>query len=126
MRSPNPALDAVVMVLYQPQDAVNVAAAVRAMSHFGLRRLRLVEPAAYDAYRIAGIAHHTAGILERVERYPTLADALADCGFVAATTGRPRRRCCSAVRTAACPTTPQPGCGPCCCGRFPAAPRRAC
>ena len=50
-------LDHIIFVLYQPQDVVNVGGVARAMSNFGLRRLRLVEPAAFDAERIAGIAH---------------------------------------------------------------------
>ena len=53
------ALDNIVVILYQPQDVVNVGAVIRVMSNFGLKRLRLVEPAAWDAYRVEGIAHHT-------------------------------------------------------------------
>lgn len=83
-------LDRVVLVLYQPQDVVNVAAVVRVMSNFGLRRLRLVEPAAFDPYRIEGIAHHTGEIVRGVERFPDLSAALADCTFVLGTTGRAR------------------------------------
>lgn len=83
-------LDAVALVLYQPQDVVNVAAIIRAMSNFGLSDLRLVEPAAFDPYRIAGIAHHTEPLIQRTRRFPTLDAALADCGLVLGTTGRPR------------------------------------
>ncbi|MCG0239891.1 MAG: NUDIX domain-containing protein [Firmicutes bacterium] len=83
-------LDRVVLVLYQPQDVVNVAGVIRVMSNFGLRRLRLVEPAAFDPYRILGIAHHTEAIVAGVERYPDLPSALADCGLVLGTTSRPR------------------------------------
>lgn len=81
----------VVLVLFQPEDVVNVAGAVRAMSNFGLKDLRLVEPAAFDAYRVEGIAHHAGEIIERVRRYPTLEAAVADCSLVLGTTGRPRR-----------------------------------
>jgi tRNA/rRNA methyltransferase/tRNA (cytidine32/uridine32-2'-O)-methyltransferase len=80
----------VVVVLYQPQDVVNVGGVVRVMSNFGLSRLRLVEPAAFDAYRVEGIAHHTRPIIEAVEHYPTLEAALSDCGFVLGTTARKR------------------------------------
>jgi len=83
-------LDSVALVLYQPQDVVNVAAIIRAMSNFGLSDLRLVEPAAFDPYRIAGIAHHTEPLIERTRRFPTLDAALTDCGLVLGTTGRPR------------------------------------
>ena len=84
-------LDHIVFVLYQPQDVVNVGGTARALGNFGFRRLRLVEPAAFDAERIAGIAHQAGPIIAAIERYPDLPAALADCGIVAATTGRPRR-----------------------------------
>ncbi len=84
------ALENIVLVLYQPQDVVNVGGVIRVMSNFGLKRLRLVEPAAFDAYRIEGIAHHTQPIIEAVEFFPDLEAALADCGFVLGTTARKR------------------------------------
>jgi len=84
------ALDRIVVVLYQPQDVVNVAAIIRVMSNFGLAHLRLVEPAAFDPYRIEGIAHHTRALIDATRRFPTLADALHDCSLVLGTTGRPR------------------------------------
>ena len=73
----------VVVVLHEPQDLVNIAAVVRAMKNFGLRDLRLVQPAEYDTFRIEGIAHNTADLLKRVVRCETLEEALADCHFVA-------------------------------------------
>lgn len=85
-------LGGIVIVLYQPQDVVNVAAVVRAMSNFGLVHLRLVEPAAFDAYRIEGIAHHTAAIVGAVQRFATVEEALADCSLVLGTAGRPPRK----------------------------------
>lgn len=83
-------LDNVVIVLVQPQDVVNVAGVVRVMANFGLTRLRLVEPAAFDPYRIEGIAHHTEAIVQGAERFASLADAVADCHLLLGTTGRPR------------------------------------
>ncbi len=83
-------LENIVVVLYQPQDVVNVGGVVRVMSNFGLGRLRLVEPAAFDAYRVEGIAHHTRPIIDAIEHYPTLEAALGDCGFVLGTTARKR------------------------------------
>lgn len=79
-----------VLILYQPQEIVNVAAVIRGMSNFGLPTLRLVTPAAWDPYRIAGIAHHTERIIETVEQYETLEAAMHDVSFALATTGRPR------------------------------------
>jgi tRNA/rRNA methyltransferase/tRNA (cytidine32/uridine32-2'-O)-methyltransferase len=86
----NPSLNQIVVVLYQPQDVVNVGSIVRVLSNFGLLRLRLVEPAAWDAYRVGGIAHHTEPIIAAVQRFATLEEALADCNFVLGTTARPR------------------------------------
>jgi tRNA/rRNA methyltransferase len=85
-------LHSVVIILYQPQDVVNVAAVVRAMSNFGLVHLRLVEPAAFDPYRIEGIAHHTEEIVGAARRFDTLEEAMADCSLVLGTAGRPPRK----------------------------------
>lgn len=83
-------LDRVVVVLYQPEDIINVASVVRVMTNFRVRHLRLVEPAAFDAYRIEGIAHGGQEVLAEARRFATLEEALADCGLALATTGRPR------------------------------------
>jgi tRNA (cytidine32/uridine32-2'-O)-methyltransferase len=79
-----------VVVLNETQDLVNIAGAVRALLNMGLDRLRLVRPAEFDAYRIAGIAHGSEPLLERIEFYDTLRDAVADCSHVVGTTARRR------------------------------------
>lgn len=84
-------LDRIVVVLWQPQDPVNIAASIRAMKNFGLRRLRLVAPAVWEPWRIEGIAHGTQDVVAATELFPTLDDAVADCSFVLGTTARPRR-----------------------------------
>jgi tRNA/rRNA methyltransferase len=58
----------VVLVLDRPRDVTNVGGVVRAMGNFGLGRLRLVEPAAYDAERVLAMAHRGAPVLARLER----------------------------------------------------------
>ncbi|HEY8165711.1 MAG TPA: TrmH family RNA methyltransferase [Gemmatimonadaceae bacterium] len=83
-------LDAVRVVLYEPQDPVNIAATVRAMKNMGASHLRLVNPAAYDAFRIEGVAHDTREIVEAIEHYSDLAGAIADCVRVAGFTARRR------------------------------------
>ena len=80
----------VVVVLHEPQELVNVAHVVRAVKNFGFRDLRLVNPRAYDAYRIEGIAHQTHDIVSRVERCDDLEAALADCVHVVGCTARGR------------------------------------
>src|SRR5688500_19971623 len=69
------------VALRETQDIVNIAGTVRAMLNMGLRRLRLVRPALFDAYRIAGIAHGSEPMLEQVEFFDTLPAALADVGY---------------------------------------------
>ena len=83
-------LDGIVVVLDRPRDATNVGGVVRAMGNFGLSRLRLVEPAAYDEGRVLAVAHRGQAIVERMERHASLDEALADCVFVLGTTARPR------------------------------------
>lgn len=83
-------LDRIVFVLDRPQDATNVGAVVRLMGNFGLGRLRLVEPAAFDRGRILALARRGHAVLDGVVRFPRLEDALADCGFVLGTTSRAR------------------------------------
>lgn len=79
-----------IVVLHEPQQLANIAHVVRAMKNFGVTDLRLVAPAEYDAYRIEGIAHRSADILERVRVFDMLAEALADCVHVAAFSARGR------------------------------------
>lgn len=84
------ALDGVVVVLQEPQDLVNVALVIRAMKNMGLRRLRLVRPAEFDAYRITGIAHGTEDLVEGAEILPDLDAALVDASWVVGTSVRRR------------------------------------
>src|SRR5687767_7254238 len=79
-----------IVVLHEPQDLVNIAHVVRSMKNFGLKDLRLVRPAEYDAYRVEGIAHQTQDILGRVRVFDELAEALADCVHVVGFTARGR------------------------------------
>jgi len=84
----SPLGDRFVVVLNETQDLVNIAAAVRAMLNMGLHRLRLVRPALFDAYRIAGIAHGSEPYLDKVEFFDSLDDALADVLHAVGTTAR--------------------------------------
>ena len=79
------------VVLFEPQDPVNIAATVRAMKNMGVRDLVLVRPVEYTAYRLEGIAHDTFDIIERIRHTETLDEALADCVHVAAFSARRRR-----------------------------------
>jgi TrmH family RNA methyltransferase len=83
-------LDDVHIVLYEPQDPVNIAGTVRAMKNMGLRSLRLVRPVAYEPERIEGVAHATRDIVASIRHFDALDDALADCVRVAGFSARRR------------------------------------
>jgi TrmH family RNA methyltransferase len=90
MSGPTSRLAAVNVVLFEPQDPINIAAAIRAMKNMGVSSLRLVRPVAYDPYRLIGVAHDTQDIIDGIQHYDTLDDALADCVRVAGFTARRR------------------------------------
>ena len=78
------------IVLVAPQDIVNIASAVRIAKNFGIDDLRLVTPAVFDAWRIEGIAHNTADLVERIQVFDTLEAAVTDCVWVVGLTARGR------------------------------------
>src|SRR4051812_36728402 len=80
----------VVVVLYEPQDPVNIAATIRAMKNMGANRIRLVRPVEYDPIRLEGIAHGTMDLIERIERFDSFDEAVADCVRVVGFTARRR------------------------------------
>ncbi len=88
---PESILHRVRVVLYEPQNPVNIAATVRAMKNFGVRDLVMVRPVPWNAYRLEGIAHDTLDVIERIRETETLDDALADAVYVVAFTARRRR-----------------------------------
>jgi tRNA/rRNA methyltransferase/tRNA (cytidine32/uridine32-2'-O)-methyltransferase len=83
-------LDAVVVVLHEPQNPINIAATVRAMKNMGIGRLRVVRPIDYDVVKLEGIAHGTMDLIERIERFESFDEAVADCVYVAGFTARRR------------------------------------
>jgi tRNA/rRNA methyltransferase len=80
-----------VIVLVRPQLGENIGKAARAMLNFGLLDLRLVAPRDGWPNPQAGPAASGADIvLERAQVFDTVADAVADCAHVYATTVRKR------------------------------------
>lgn len=80
-----------VIVLVRPQLGENIGKAARAMLNFGLTELRLVAPRDGWPNPQAGPAASGADIvLERAQVFDTLAEAVADCAHVFATTVRKR------------------------------------
>src|ERR1700726_3639218 len=78
-----------VVMLVEPQLGENIGMAARAMGNFGLTRLRIVNPRDdwpnVSAQRAAAGADH---ILDRVELFDTVQQAVADCTLLFATTAR--------------------------------------
>jgi tRNA/rRNA methyltransferase len=78
-----------VVVLVEPQLGENIGMAARAMGNFGLTRLRIVNPRDgwpnVHAQRAASGADH---VLDRVELFDTVVEAVADCTLLFATTAR--------------------------------------
>jgi len=79
------------IVLVRPQLGENIGKAARAMLNFGLTDLRLVAPRDGWPNPSAGPAASGADlVLERARVFSTVAEAVADCPFVYATTVRKR------------------------------------
>jgi tRNA/rRNA methyltransferase/tRNA (cytidine32/uridine32-2'-O)-methyltransferase len=83
-------LGAVRVVLYEPQDPVNIAGTIRAMKNMGCANLYLVRSVEYDAYRLEGIAHDTGDIIARIRNCESIEEALEGCVRVAGFTARRR------------------------------------
>jgi len=78
-----------VVVLVEPQMAENIGAVARAMANFGLPNLRLVKPRqGWPHERARVMAAGADRVLDGARLYDSLADAIADCTFVLATTAR--------------------------------------
>ncbi|MGC1234529.1 MAG: RNA methyltransferase, partial [Xanthobacteraceae bacterium] len=78
-----------IVVLVEPQLGENIGAAARAMANFGLSQLRLVHPRqGWPNEKARMMATGAGRVLDEAMLYPTLAAAIADCGFVLATTAR--------------------------------------
>ena len=83
----NPEVNPLRVVLVAPRNPLNIGAAARAMSNFGVSELRLVNP--YEvAFREARSAVKSEHVLRGAREYPTLAEAVADCALVVGTTSR--------------------------------------
>jgi tRNA/rRNA methyltransferase len=78
-----------VVILVEPQLGENIGMAARAMGNFGLARLRIVKPR--DGWPNASAQRAAAGadhILDKVELFDTVQQAVADCTLLFATTAR--------------------------------------
>jgi TrmH family RNA methyltransferase len=83
-------LDNLRVLLVAARNPLNIGAAARAMSNFGVRRLRVVNP--YEvAFQEARSAVGAKGLLAKAEQYENVAEAVADCTLVVGTTAAARR-----------------------------------
>jgi len=84
-------LDRLRIVLVSTRNPLNIGAAARAMSNFGITHLRVVNPYG-PAFREARSAVGAADVLAAAEQYKTVADAVADCTLVVATSAVGHRK----------------------------------
>jgi TrmH family RNA methyltransferase len=83
-------LDNLKVVLVGTRNPLNMGAAARAMSNFGVEHLRVVN--AYEvAFREARSAVDAAELLSNAEEFASVAEAVADCRLVVGTTAAGRR-----------------------------------
>ena len=78
------------VVLVGTQHPGNIGSAARAMKTMGLRQLALVAPQRFPDPEAFALAAGAADVLDEASIHATLADALADCRLVIATTARQR------------------------------------
>jgi tRNA/rRNA methyltransferase len=80
-----------VVILVEPQLAENIGMTARAMANFGLSELRLVNPK--NGWPKKGVREAASGathVLDGATIFGSVAEAIADCRYVLATTARER------------------------------------
>lgn len=82
-------LENITIVLQHPRIPENIGTAARAMHNMGIKRLVVVNPGNYDIDRIKKTATHEASdIVDTIERYDDLKEALARYNYIVGTTAR--------------------------------------
>ncbi|MEP6993735.1 MAG: TrmH family RNA methyltransferase [Acidobacteriota bacterium] len=83
------------IVLVRPQNASNLGSAARVVKNFGLRRLSIVEPGVFPDEDSGRLAVGADDVLASIQRFGTLAEAVAEYPVVVTTSslrGRSRAR----------------------------------
>ena len=80
------------IILVAPARAENIGAAARAMKTMGFTQLRIVDSEAHLEPATRWVAHGSGDIIDNINVFPTLAEALHDVGFTVATTARSRAK----------------------------------
>ncbi len=82
-------LDNIAIILHQPRYSENIGAAARAVRNMGIGRLVVVDPQNYDVDRALKLATHVASdVVEQIEIYENLKEALSYYSYVVGTTAR--------------------------------------
>src|SRR6201997_1091098 len=78
------------VVLIDPSHPGNIGSVARAMKNMALSDLVLVRPRSFPHAESVALAAGADDILTNARVVESLAEAIADCGFIAGTTSRPR------------------------------------
>jgi tRNA/rRNA methyltransferase len=87
----NPVASRLVVVLVATRNPLNIGAAARAMTNFGFKDLRVVNPYPV-AFRNAKSAVGASSVLKAAKEYKSVAEAVAGCSLVVGTTAARNRR----------------------------------
>ena len=80
------------IILVSPARPENIGAAARAMKTMGFNQLRIVASDAHRQPATRWVAHGAGDIIDNIQVYSTLADAVTDMDFIIATTARSRAK----------------------------------
>lgn len=87
----NSVLDSICIVLYEPQNDINIGTTVRAAKNFGITDIRLVRPRVADPDTILISAPRSIETIASIHQYEDLESALAGCVYVVGATARMRK-----------------------------------
>lgn len=90
MTSDIPAQTGLRIVLVQTQHPGNIGSAARAMRTMGLTELVLVRPERFPHPQARALASNAVDVVDRARVVDRFEDAIEDCGWVVATSARPR------------------------------------
>lgn len=80
-----------VIILVEPQLGENIGMVARAMANFGLGKLRIVKPRdGWPNDKARAASSGAVAVIDAVQVYDSLREAIADLKFIYATTARPR------------------------------------
>jgi len=85
-------LDNIAIIIVEPETPGNLGSIARACKNMGIKDIRLVNPCDYkvdDTYRLA---HGAKEVVENMQTYPTLLDAIANLNVTIGTTNRHREK----------------------------------